>query len=249
MRAFHLLIAAAILAAPVSATAQLRDNDHRHRPQAPREAAVDFGILPLAPLGSPDSGCAQTGVGGPADPCAYKLHVLLPDETTVREKGEVIFQIHGGGHAMAIYEVSRNTSRNDIGRFLCPGPDPATIPFPSQQPCNGPTPAGAANANAEHIVLDGRGKVVLIAQANAFPQLPPPQVPHPHNRVWSPDDRLMSAGGRQFLAGGTIPAGPTSDGQLVTYRFLEEGRYLVICMNRSHFLNDWMFGFVNVVDR
>jgi hypothetical protein len=33
---------------------------------------------------------------------------------------------------------------------------------------------------------------------------------------------------------------------LVTYRFLVPGRYLVICMNRSHFLNDWMFGFVNV---
>jgi hypothetical protein len=53
-------------------------------------------------------------------------------------------------------------------------------------------------------------------------------------------------GGRQFLNGGTVPAGPTSDGQLVTYRFLKTGRYLVICMNRTHFLNDWMFGFVNV---
>jgi hypothetical protein len=41
----------------------------------------------------------------------------------------------------------------------------------------------------------------------------------------------MSAGGRQFLNGGTIPASATSDGQLVTYRFLKTGRYLVICMN------------------
>ena len=56
----------------------------------------------------------------------------------------------------------------------------------------------------------------------------------------------MSAGGHQFLNGGTIPAGPTSNGQLITYRFLTPGRYLVICMNRVHFLNDWMFGFVNV---
>jgi hypothetical protein len=58
----------------------------------------------------------------------------------------------------------------------------------------------------------------------------------------------MSAGGMQFLNGGTIPAGTTtpSDGQLITYRFLKTGRYLVICMNRTHFLNDWMFGFVNV---
>jgi hypothetical protein len=44
-----------------------------------------------------------------------------------------------------------------------------------------------------------------------------------------------------------IPAGPTSNGQLITYQFLKTGRYLVICMNRTHHLNDWMFGFVNVV--
>ena len=53
----------------------------------------------------------------------------------------------------------------------------------------------------------------------------------------------MSAGGIQFLNGGTAVA----NGELVTYRFLKTGRYLVICINRSHFLNDWMFGFVNVV--
>ena len=70
---------------------------------------------------------------------------------------------------------------------------------------------------------------------------------HPDNRVWSEPGRLMSAGGQQFLNGGTIPAGATSNGQLITYRFLKTGRYLVICMNRVHFLNDWMFGFVNVV--
>jgi hypothetical protein len=46
--------------------------------------------------------------------------------------------------------------------------------------------------------------------------------------------------------GGTIPAGPNSNGELLTYQFLKTGRYLVICMNRSHLLNDWMFGFVNV---
>ena len=59
----------------------------------------------------------------------------------------------------------------------------------------------------------------------------------------------MSAGGMQFLNGGSIPAGPTSNGQLITYQFLKSGRYLVICMNRVHFLNDWMFGFVNVQGR
>jgi hypothetical protein len=65
---------------------------------------------------------------------------------------------------------------------------------------------------------------------------------HPDNRVWYVPGRLMSAGGRQFVNGGTTPA----DGTLVTYQFLKTGRYLAICMNRAHLLNDWMFGFVNV---
>ena len=69
---------------------------------------------------------------------------------------------------------------------------------------------------------------------------------HPDNRLWSEPGRLMSAGAHQFLNGGTIAADPTSNGQRVTYRFLKPGRYLVICMNRTHHLNDWMFGFVNV---
>jgi hypothetical protein len=56
----------------------------------------------------------------------------------------------------------------------------------------------------------------------------------------------MSAGGLQFLNGGTLPAGTDSNGQLITYRFLTTGRYLVMCMNRVHSLSDWMFGFVNV---
>ena len=36
-------------------------------------------------------------------------------------------------------------------------------------------------------------------------------------------------------------------GQRIQVRFDRTGRYLVICMNRSHALNDHMFGFVNVV--
>jgi len=66
---------------------------------------------------------------------------------------------------------------------------------------------------------------------------------HPNNRVWYEPGRLMSAGGIQFLNGGTN----ADNGQLITYAFLKTGRYLVISMNRTHFLNDWMFGFVNVV--
>ncbi len=164
------------------------------------------------------------------------MHHLTPEEVTISKGGQVTFQIHGGGHGFALYEVSKNTTRDDLGQFLCPGTDPSTLVDPGLHTCN----LSATNANAQHVILDGKGDVVIVAEQNVTNA-------HPDNRVWSEPGRLMSVGGRQFLNGGTVPAGPTSDGQLVTYRFLKTGRYLVICMNRTHFLNDWMFGFVDVV--
>lgn len=227
----HLVAALSVFAFVASPAAGQSQGHHR---QPPGTAAVDFGVLPLAPIGPPP--CLQAGaIGGPADPCSYKLHHLTPAETTIRKGGEVTFQIHGGGHAFAVYEVRKNTTRDDIGQDLCAGQDPATVDDPMNLQCN----LSATNANAKHIVTDGKNDVVLVAQENLTNA-------HPDNRVWSPEGRLMSAGGQQFLNGGTIPAGATSNGQLVTYRFLKTGRYLVICMNRVHFLNDWMFGFVDV---
>ena len=237
MRLKCLLVAVAMVGAPSAAFAQKGDargeSDHRH-PPAPSTAAVDFGVLPVGPIGPPP--CLQSGgIGGPADPCAYKLHVLIPEEVTIRKGGEVTFQIHGGGHGFAIYEVSKDTRRDELGQYLCRGEDPANIADPTLHPCN----LDAVNANIGHRIKDGDRDVVIVAGPNITNA-------HPDNRVWSPEGRLMSAGGHQFLNAGTIPAGPTSNGQLLTYRFLKAGRYLVICMNRVHFLNDWMFGFVNV---
>lgn len=205
-----------------------------HKP-GPANASVDFGVQPpTTPLGPPP--CLQTGaIGGPADPCAYMLHHLTPEEVSVAKGGQVTFQAHGGGHGITIYEVSKGTTRNQIGQYLCPGSDPSTLINPASHTCN----LSAANASAQHIIFDAKGSVVIVASPNVTNQ-------HPDNRLWYEPGRLMSAGGRQFLNGGTIPAGPTSDGQLVSYRFLKSGRYLVICMNRTHSLNDWMFGFVNV---
>lgn len=64
-----------------------------------------------------------------------------------------------------------------------------------------------------------------------------------------------------FLAGSTppvaanpnttppTPANPTGNpGNRIQVRFNKTGRFLVICMNRNHSLNDHMFGFVSVVD-
>ena len=228
MRMKGLFVAIALVAAPSLASAQ-----HEH--PSPN-AAVDFGVLPTAPLGPLP--CLQSGaIGGPADPCSYKIHVLTPEEVTIVKGGQVTFQVHGGGHGFAIYEVSKDTTRAELGQYLCAGTDPAEIADPTLHPCN----LLLTNANAGHVVRDGKGDVVLVAEANVTNA-------HPDNRVWSEPGRLMSAGGMQFLNGGTVPAGPTSNGQLLTYRFEKTGRYLVICMNRVHFLNDWMFGFVNVTE-
>src|SRR5262249_7103073 len=156
------------------------------------------------------------------DPCAYKNHHLTPEEVTILKGGQVTFQVHGGGHAIAIYEVSKDTTRDELGQFLCPGDDPSTIADPTLHTCD----LSAANANAQHLIADGHGDVVIVAEANVTNV-------HPDNRVWSEPGRLMSAGGVQFLNGGTTPAGfGATGGQLITYRFLKTGRYLVHCMNR-----------------
>jgi hypothetical protein len=232
-RALAFAAGAAVVVMPLSGLAQ--KGDLTHGQDAVHSALVDFGVFPTAPLGP--APCLQVGaIGGPTDPCGFKLHHLTPEEVTVFKEGQVTFQIHGGGHAMAIYEVSKDTTRDEIGQFLCAGVDPTTLADPALHPCLG----SAVNALAPRDIADGHGDIVIAVAAGSL-------TTHPGNRVWSEPGRLMSAGAQQFLNGGTIPAGPTSNGQLVTYQFLKTGRYLVICANRFHLLNDWMFGFVNVV--
>jgi hypothetical protein len=222
------VVSTTVLLLPAGSSAQ--HGDLTHNQAAMPDAAVGFGVLALTPIGPLP--CLQSGaIGGPADPCSYKLHHLTPEEVTITKGGQVTFQIHGGGHGFAIYEVSKDTTRDQVGQILCAGLDPGTIEDPALHPCN----LSARNADAEHVVTDGHGDVVILAAPNVTNV-------HPDNRVWSEPGRLMSAGAQQFLNGGTTAA----NGQLVTYQFLKTGRYLVICMNRVHFLNDWMFGFVNV---
>ena len=243
----------AIVGVPAVSVAQ--HHDRTHEQAAAENAVVGFGVFPVGPSLGPEPLCLVVGttytfppapgvtrpavatdIGGPNDPCSYKLHLLTPEEVTIFKNGQVTFQVHGGGHAMAIYEVSKDTARDEIGQYLCPGFD--QVLAAQFHPCRtglGAPGIGATNAAVAHDIADGKGNVVIVATAaDATPT---------GNRVWSEPGRLMSAGGIQFLNGGTTVA----NGELVTYRFLKNGRYLVICMNRSHLLNDWMFGFVNVV--
>ena len=135
-------------------------------------------------------------IGGPNDPCSYKLHQLTPEEVTIFKDGQVTFQVHGGGHGFAIYEVSKDTTRDDIGQYLCPGFDRelAAQFHPCRTGLDAPA-AGPMNAAGAHDIADGKGDVVIVAAAaDATPT---------GNRVWSEPGRLMSAGGIQFLNGGT----------------------------------------------
>ena len=245
MRLQLLLITGAVVALQAAAVAQ--QNTFFHRPPSPKEAEVGFGVFPVGPIDDSPL-CLVAGAGGPTDPCAYKIHKLVPEETTVRWGGEVTFHVHGGGHAIAMYGVSRKTTRQDIGRILCEHSpiDPGTIEDPLNHQCLGTTVPGQTNAGRDITIKDASRDVVIVTG--------PGGPNHPNNRIWYTPGRLMSAGGNQFLTGISIPPPPPgtppsvtpTTGQLVTYRFLVPGRYLVICMNRSHFMNDWMFGFVNV---
>ena len=179
---------------------------------AVESATVDFGVLPLAPIGPPP--CLQSGaIGGPADPCSYQLHHLTPEEVTVVKGGQVTFQVHGGGHGIMIYEVDKDTTREELGQYpVCRRRSRDARRIPATHACN----LSAANANAEHLIKDAK------ATWSSLPHRTVTNV-HPHNRVWYEPGRLMSIGGQQFLNGGTVPAGATSNGQLVSYRFLKTG--------------------------
>jgi hypothetical protein len=229
-RALVVVLVAAVMMLPGSVWAQ--HHDLTHGQPAATEVFVEFGIVPLDPLGP--FPCRQTApfglaVGANADPCVHKAHVLDQPEVTVVKGGQVTFTFRNGGHSIAIYEVSKDTTRDHIGQQLCPATDPSTLQ-PAEHVCR----SNPLHASAEYLVTDGKGDVVLHVSpdaTNVFPQ----------NLVTFTPGRLMSAGGAVAL-NGNAPLG-----HVVSYQFLKSGRYLVICMNRSHFLNDWMFGFVNVV--
>ena len=236
---------AGILMMPGAALAQHRDLTHDQ--QAVANATVGFGVAPPATggagttLDATDPSCLVVGttytfpgpvtraavlgdLGGPNDPCSYKNHHMSADETTILKGGQVRFEAHGGGHSFAIYEVSKDTTREDLGEDLCAGFD-RSLPA-AAHPCEtgvGSSGAGTANAAAGHIISDGKGDVVIVANTNP-----------PDAQVSSEPGRLSAAS--QF-----------ANAQFITYRFLKTGRYVVLCMNRTHFLNDWMFAFINVV--
>ena len=152
-------------------------------------------------------------------PASPGHHVLSPEEVTIVKGGTVTFVMNGTSHGLAIYPVSKNTTREHIAEDLCQG-GPAL--------CN----MDAQTAQQQYLITDGKGR--LIIDTGVFPA---------QRVIDHTPGQLISAGKGMLLTGST----PTTAGTQVRHRFAEDGRYLVICINRLHSINDWMFGFVNVV--
>lgn len=144
------------------------------------------------------------------------------NEVTILKGGTVTFRMNGPGHGIAIYPVSKNTTHEDIAEQLCQGPPPDCDP---RLP-----PAQCARK-----IVDGDGRLVIVIEQGTTA-----------NPIDYGPDRVLSVGAGRFLAGTAGSPGATTPGTLVRVRFEEDGRYLVVCMNRAHAANACMFGFVNV---
>ena len=195
----------------------------------------------------------QFGQAQPQDPIAAGTHLLNPDDVTILKGGTVTFVVNGGGHGVAIYPVAKQTTRDDIWPDLCNGPTDTTEAervSRSLADCNNTvvTNSGIVGTqNLAYTLTDGKNEIVVLVPTNTATSSNP-RVDDMTNRLLAtsggiPGDASANPAGA-FLTG-TTPTGAT--GNRIQYRFLKTGRYLVICMNRGHSLNDHMFGFVNVI--
>ena len=256
MQKLRVVMGVALLIAIAAVGTSVRAKDGDKDKKAPMDAVVQFAQL-VSP--APAAGSLAGTL----------THFLNPDDVTIRKGGIVTFVINNGGHGLAIYPVDKHTTRADIAADLCDGNNHETGPgneatdraarFPLCQ---------AAQANLNYDIIDAKGNLIIRTGTN---------VNNSNPRVDDPTNRLLGTSGRVRTCGpgeseptcdssalGANPAGgfltgnvvaiPTATppvlqaiGNRIVYQFNKTGRYLVICMNRAHSLNDHMFGFVSVV--
>jgi plastocyanin len=180
---------------------------------------------PLTATNDDDNVNVIVNFGDPTTLAGAANQVVVPDEVTIGKGGTVTFVVNGGGHGIAIYPVSDDTTREDITAQLC-AHDPVT------NACVDPV-----FANGDHTTLDGKGNVIIVTGTNP-----------PFQRVDDPIGRLLATSTQVgdlpgvFLTGTTA----TTTATQLQFRFTKTGRYLIVCMNRNHYLSNWMFGFVTV---
>jgi plastocyanin len=101
----------AALAFPAVGRADDKGKD-KDKVEAVQDATVHFAMPQPQP--------PQAGV--PGSPDNASTHFLLPDDVTITKGGTVNFVVNGGGHGIAIHEVNKKTTRDDIAGDLCQGP-------------------------------------------------------------------------------------------------------------------------------
>jgi hypothetical protein len=218
-------------------------------------------------------GQPQPQTPDPAPVGAAVTHFLSPNDLTIVKGDSVNFVVNGGGHGIAIHPVSKKTTRADIAEDLCDGNNnekDETNPDNQQAiadrraraaVCNGAVVTGqtaggvpvTGTQNLDYMITDAKDNLIIHTGFNAGTEVNPrvDDTTHTH--------RLLGTSGRAPAADTTAPAAnpagaflagsapPATPGNRINVQFLKTGRYLVICMNRGHSLNDHMFGFVNVV--
>jgi len=202
---------------------------------------------------------------------AATTHFLFPDDITIRKGDSVTFVVNGGGHGIAIHPVSKKTTRDDIAEDLCQGGANDADRAGRALVCNGGIVTTTVvdgvtvigTQNLDYSITDAKGDLIIHTGFNAGTQLNPrvDDTEHTH-RLLGTSGRVRACGMGEaepacdssapaanaagaFLTGTAPPATP---GNRIKVQFLKTGRYLVICMNRAHSLNDHMFGFVTVSD-
>lgn len=196
------VVSGIVAALPIVASTNQDAVPQDARPAAADPVVVDFGHPEI--LTGPDN------------------LVMVENEVEVPKGETVTFRTNGPGHGIAIYPVSKNTTRKAIAEQLCQGPPPDCDPALPPAQCS-------------RKIVDGDGRLVIDIEQGTTA-----------NPIDYGPDRVLSVGAGRFLTGtaGTPPA--TTAGTLVRVQFKKHGRYLVVCMNRAHAANACMFGFVNV---
>ena len=254
--------------------------DDRGKDKAAQNVTVHFAMPQPQP--------PQAGV--PGSPDNASTHFLLPDDVSIRKGGTVTFVVNGGGHGIAIHEVNKKTTREDIADDLCQGPagSPESDRRARNAVCNGTIQnsvmvGGVAillngTENLNYQITDGKDRLVIepgfnITAANTPGQAVPAAIIQANTNPRVDDtehsDRLLGTSGASagdvnnpaaiannkagaFLTGTAFNPAATppvaTPGARIQVQFNRNGRFLVVCMNRGHLLNDHMFGFVSVGD-
>ena len=217
------------------------------------------------------------GQAQPQGAPAAVTHFLLPDDVTIKKGGTVTFVVNGGGHGIAIHPVNKKTTRDDVALDLCQGGVDEADRLGRTVVCNGTivtgvgTPVIIGTQNLNYDITDARNDLIIHTGENNPASGDPTKV-NPRVDDNEHTHRLLATSGRvttsaagvpfgdasapganpagAFLVGSAPPVPPATlatPGNRIQVQFPKIGRFLVICMNRAHALNDHMFGFVSVV--